>query len=389
MTHMSKPKNGISEAKKKEPEREAAAARPEPTADRDKPVAEVQAAYDPWMRASQIALIGLFVIALLWGAYAARQVIVPVVLAWVIATIVLPIVKWMQEHGVPRVAAALTVTGALALLIVSLLALLSAPISVWLGHATEIGAMLQRKLQTMQGPLGTLEEIRKTLNSISAGGAAPTLKVEQTDTMVTTIFSIVTPAVSQFVLCIGALVFYLVYRQNLRSAVVYFLSDREAKLATLRALSDIDTQMTTYFGTFTIVNVCLGIVTAALTWLIGLPNPLLWGVLAGVLNYVPYLGPSIVVGTLAVVGLLTFPTLGEAMVAPLAFLGIVAIEGQFLTPALMGRRLELNPFAVFLAIAFCTWLWGPIGAFVSVPLLMALTVALGHALIEDKPELPE
>src|SRR5262245_32381354 len=389
MTHMSKPKNGTAEAKKKEPEREASAARPEPTADRDKSVAAVQAIYDPWMRASQVALIGLFVIALLWGAYAARPVIVPVVLAWVIATIVLPIVKWMQEQGVPRIAAALTVTGALALLIVSVLALLSTPISVWLGHATEIGAMIQRKLQTMQGPLGTLEEIRKTLNAISAGGAAPTLKVEQTDTMVTTIFSIVTPAVSQFVLCIGALVFYLVYQQKLRNAVVYFLSDREARLATLRALSDIDAQMTTYFGTFTIVNVCLGVVTAALTWLIGLPNPLLWGVLAGVLNYVPYLGPSIVVGTLAVVGLLTFPTLGEAMVAPLAFLGIVAIEGQFLTPALMGRRLELNPFAVLLAIAFCTWLWGPIGAFVSVPLLMALTVALGHALIEDKPELPE
>jgi predicted PurR-regulated permease PerM len=295
----------------------------------------------------------------------------------------------MEERGVPRVAAALIVTGALALLIVSLLALLSTPISVWLGHATEIGAMIQRKLQTMQGPLGTLEEIRKTLNTIGAGGAAPTLKVEQTDTMVTTIFSIVTPAVSQFVLCIGALVFYLVYQQKLRSAVVYFLSDREARLATLRALSDIDAQMTTYFGTFTIVNVCLGVVTAALTWLIGLPNPLLWGVLAGVLNYVPYLGPAVVVGTLGVVGLLTFPTLGEAVVAPLAFLGIVAIEGQFLTPALMGRQLELNPFAVFLAIAFCTWLWGPIGAFVSVPLLMALTVALGHALIADKPELPE
>ena len=389
MTHMSKPKNGTSEAKKKEPEREASAARPEPAADRDKAVAAVQTVYDPWMRASQVALIGLFVIALLWCAYAARPVIVPVVLAWVIATIVLPIVKWMQERGVPRVAAALVVTGALALLIVSLLALLSTPISVWLGHATEIGAMIQRKLQTMQGPLGTLEEIRKTLNAIGAGGAAPTLKVEQTDTMVTTIFSIVTPAVSQFVLCIGALVFYLVYQQKLRSAVVYFFSDREARLATLRALSDIDAQMTTYFGTFTIVNVCLGVVTAALTWLIGLPNPLLWGVLAGVLNYVPYLGPAVVVGTLGVVGLLTFPTLGEAVVAPLAFLGIVAIEGQFLTPALMGHRLELNPFAVFIAIAFCTWLWGPIGAFVSVPLLMALTVALGHALAEDKPELPE
>jgi predicted PurR-regulated permease PerM len=294
----------------------------------------------------------------------------------------------MHEHGVPRVAAAIIVTVALALLIVGLLAVLSTPISVWLGHANEIGAMLQRKLQTMHGPLGTLEEIRKTLNAIGAGGSQPTLKVEQSDTMVVTIFSVVTPAVSQFVLCIGALVFYLVYQQRLRSAVVYFLSSREARLATLRALSDIDEQMTTYFGTFTIVNVCLGIVTVALTWLIGLPNPLLWGVLAGVLNYVPYIGPAVVVGTLGVAGLLTFPTLGEAVVAPLAFLGIVAIEGQFLTPALMGRRLELNPFAVFLAIAFCTWLWGPIGAFVSVPLLIALTVAVGQARA-GKPDLPD
>ena len=387
MTQISKPKNGSPEAKEKagrEP-----AARPESATEGDgKPAAAVQAVYDPWVRGSQVAMIGVFVIALLWCAYAARPVIVPVVLAWVIATIVLPIVKWMQKHGVPRVAAAIVVTLFLALLIVSLLALLSTPISVWLGHATEIGAMLQRKLQTMHGPLGTLEEIRKTLNTIGAGGGQPTLKVEQSGTMVVTIFSIVTPAVSQFVLCIGALVFYLVYQQRLRSAVVYFLSSREARLATLRALTDIDEQMTTYFGTFTIVNVCLGIVTAALTWLIGLPNPLLWGVLAGVLNYVPYIGPAVVVGTLGVVGLLTFPTLGEAVVAPLAFLGIVAIEGQFLTPALMGRRLELNPFAVFLAIAFCTWLWGPIGAFVSVPLLIALTVAVGHARA-DKPDLPD
>ena len=98
---------------------------------------------------------------------------------------------------------------------------------------------------------------------------------------------------------------------------------------------------------------------------------------------------AIVTGTLGVVGLLTFPTLGEAVVAPAIFLAIVSIEGQFLTPALMGRRLELNPFAVFLAIAFCTWLWGPVGAFVAVPLLIALTVTLGHALADDKPDLPD
>ena len=91
----------------------------------------------------------------------------------------------------------------------------------------------------------------------------------------------------------------------------------------------------------------------------------------------------------AVVGLLTYSTLSEAAVAPLIFLGVVTIEGQFLTPTLMGRRLELNPFAVFLAIAFCTWLWGPLGAFLAVPLLMALSVTLGHAFAEEKPELPQ
>ncbi|MGE0848366.1 MAG: AI-2E family transporter [Hyphomicrobiaceae bacterium] len=374
MTSTARPKNGHETAAGS---KGARAAEPQPR--------------DPLTRASQVALIGLFVLALLWCAYVGRPVIVPVVLAWVIATIVLPIVKWMQAHRVPHVAAAVGVTLALALLIVLLLSLLSTPIGVWLGRASEIGVLLQDKLRTMNQPLVALEEIRKTLNTIGAGaGTGATLKVEaQSDTMVATIFSVVTPAVSQFVLCIGALVFYLVYQQRLRNALVYFLRDRDSRLATLRALRDIDEQMTTYFGTFTLVNFCLGIVTAGLAWAVGLPNPLLWGVLAGVLNYVPYIGPAVVVGTLMVAGLLTFPTLTEAVVAPLIFLAIVCVEGQFLTPALMGRRLELNPFAVFLAVAFCTWLWGPVGAFVAVPLLIALSVTLSHALVEQKPELPE
>jgi predicted PurR-regulated permease PerM len=207
--------------------------------------------------------------------------------------------------------------------------------------------------------------------------------------LVGTIFSILTPAVSQFILFLGALVFYLIYQKRLRSAVVYLLRDRETRLATLRTLNDIDENMTTYFGTFTIVNICLGLVTVALTWLVGLPNPLLWGVLAGLLNYVPYIGPAIVVATLAVVGLVTYPTLGEVAVAPLIYIAMVTIEGQFITPAFMGRRLELNPFAVFLAIAFCTWFWGPIGAFLAVPLLMALTVTLGNVVAEEPPDLPD
>src|SRR5262249_41409182 len=125
-----------------------------------------------------------------------------------------------------------------------------------------------------------------------------------------------------------------------------------------------------------------------LAHLAGLPNPLLWGVLACVLNYVPYLGPAIVAGTLALVGLVTFPSLSQAAIAPTIYVAMEFLEGQFLTPYLMGRRLELNPFAVFLAIAFCMWLWGPVGAFLAVPLLMVATVSIEHAFAEVKPALP-
>jgi predicted PurR-regulated permease PerM len=146
--------------------------------------------------------------------------------------------------------------------------------------------------------------------------------------------------------------------------------------------------MTTYFGTFTLVNLSLGVVAAVLTWATGLPNPLLWGVLACVFNYIPYIGPALVIGTLGLVGLLVHPTIGEAAIAPVIYLAVVTLEGQFITPTLMGQRLELNPFAVFLAIAFFAWLWGPLGAFLAVPMLMATSVIFTRAFEEERPDLP-
>jgi predicted PurR-regulated permease PerM len=380
---MGKPVVGKEAAQPAKPKRVEGEAGPRSEQRLAPPVAEV----DAWARASQIAAVGLFVIALLWCAYVSQPVLVPVLLAWAIATIVLPIVKWMGDRRVPRVLAAILVTLFLFLIIVCLLALLSTPVAYWLGRATEIGTLIKQKLQTMGQPLALIDEVQKALHAIGSGES--TLRVEQQSTLVGTIFSILTPALSQFILFLGALVFYLIYQKRLRSAVVYLLRDRETRLATLRTLNDIDENMTTYFGTFTIVNICLGLVTVVLAWGVGLPNPLLWGVLAGLLNYIPYIGPAIVVATLAVVGLVTYPTLGEVAVAPLVYIAIVTLEGQFITPAFMGRRLELNPFAVFLAIAFCTWFWGPIGAFLAVPLLMALTVTLGHVVADEPPDLPD
>lgn len=344
---------------------------------------------DMLARAAQVACVGLFAIAIVWCAYVAQPVLVPVLLAWVIGTIALPVVSNLERVGVPRGVASVLVTLALLLVIAFLLLLLSTPLTYWIGRASELGALVKAKLSSLSEPLALLKDLQKSLTAMGASDS-PAIAVEpQSTSLVATIFSTLTPAVSQAILFLGTLIFYLVYQKRLRNAVVGMVHERDIRLRLLRTLTWIDESMSVYFGTFTLVNISLGLVTSLLTWTLGLPNPLLWGVLAGVFNYIPYLGPALVVATLSVVGLLTFSTLAQAAVAPLAFLAIVTIEGNFITPSLMGRRLELNPFAVFLTIAFCTWLWGPIGAFLAVPLLMAATTVVTSVAIDQKPPLPE
>jgi predicted PurR-regulated permease PerM len=133
---------------------------------------------DPWMRASQVAVIGLFVIALLWCAQVAGPVVVPIVLAWVVSTILLPIVRLMQARNVPRFLAALLLTAALVAAIVIVLVLLATPITYWLGRAAELGALLREKLQLLSRPLALVDEIRQTLSTVTTGEAGA-LKVEQ------------------------------------------------------------------------------------------------------------------------------------------------------------------------------------------------------------------
>ena len=351
-------------------------------------IGEEDASNAAWVRVSQIAVIVLAVVAVLWSAHVSQAVLVPVLLAWTVATVVEPIVKGLREVGISRGFASIGVTLFVLLVIAILLFVLSAPLVYWLGRASYIGALLREKLESFSQPIAFLQELQKGLSAIGSGESS-TLKVEQSSGLVTTIVSLITPAVSHFVLFVGALVFYLIYRDKLRSAVVFFLNDRGARLTTLRVLNDIDENMTTYFGTFTLVNIGLGIVATLLAWATGLPNPLLWGVLAAVLNYIPYIGPAIVVSTLFVVGLLVHSSVAEAVIAPLLYLTVVTIEGQFLTPVLMGQRLELNPFAVFLAVAFFAWLWGPLGAFLAVPMLMSLSVIVGYSFEGQKAGLPE
>jgi predicted PurR-regulated permease PerM len=345
-------------------------------------------AAETWQLIADVSVTGLFALAVLAALYFMKEVIVPVILAWVVANILRPVVAWLEQRGLPRIAAVMVVTLAMLAVLLTIVALLSLPLTYWLGRATELGAMIREKLQSMAGPLDVLRELSNAIGQATGQAPGTGLHVEETTNIVSGIIAFLTPAVTQGILFLGALIFYMIYQKQIKNRSVLVLPSREAKLTALRIFADIERNTTVYFGTFTIVNLCLGLATAVLAYAVGLPNPLLWGVLAGVLNYIPYVGPAIMVAVLFLIGLFTYPSLAEAVVAPLIFMGMTAVEGHFITPALMGRRMTLNPFAVFLAIGFWTWMWGPIGAFVAVPILMTTIVTFRHLFPDDAPELP-
>ena len=175
---------------------------------------------------------------------------------------------------------------------------------------------------------------------------------------------------------------------DFRRYMASLFSSREAKLRFIRISNDIESNLASYVAVVTAINFCLGVVVAAGAWLFGLANPVIFGAMAMVLNYLPYIGPACVAIVLLGVGLVTFPSLGQAFAVPASFILLATIEGQIITPAVLGRHLTLNPLAVFLALAFWAWLWGPMGVFLAVPLSLVALVIFNHLFPSDEPKLP-
>jgi len=197
-----------------------------------------------------------------------------------------------------------------------------------------------------------------------------------------------TPAIGELLLFFATLFFVLLDRDDLRRGLILMFKDQDDRLRAIRILNDIERNLSRYIGTVTVINFAVGLITAAGAWLLGFSNPALLGAAAFVANYIPYVGPAVMVVVLLVVGLVSFSSLAYAGLAPLLYVGLTTIEGHFVTPNIVGRRLTLNPLAVFLSLAFWTWLWGPVGAFLSVPLLIFGLVVANHLLFEDEGGLP-
>jgi predicted PurR-regulated permease PerM len=336
-----------------------------------------------WRAAAQAATIGIFVVMFGVVLEFARPVLLPVVSALIIGFMLGPLSSRAAKLGVPAVVTALVLLALVIGIFYGIIVLLATPVVEWIGKAPEIADLVKQKLQILSWPLEALENLRKALSP-----QGDVLKVEAGPSLLAPVLTIVTPAVGQTVIFVGTLFFFLLGRTELRRFMVVFFDKRQARLRMLRILNDIEHNLTSYLSVVTLINACVGIVAGIAAYLIGYPNPVAWAVLGFVLNYIPYLGPLIMEVVLFAVGLVTFATVEQALIAPLFYLAFTTLEGHFITPSIMGHRLTLAPLNVFLALVFWTWLWGPVGAFLAVPLLIVALVTIGHLFPDDDHALP-
>jgi predicted PurR-regulated permease PerM len=336
------------------------------------------ASLDGWAWAERISVVGLFILAAGYALFVVQDLFVPVVTAWVMGAILRPIAESTERFGVPKGLAVIATATVALLTLLAIVGLLSTPLAYWISHTQELAVLIKGKLQLLNQPLAIFDEITHALSGVSGGPASASPVHYDTSTIINGIVSTLTPVITQFVLFFFAMIFWMLYANKVKDGIARLFSDERARQVARKVLNEAENKVSQYFGTLVVVNLCLAGVAMGLASAVGLPNPLLWAVLAGTLNFIPYLGPAVMVATLFLIGLLTFPTLKGAFVAPLIWIFVTTLEGQFITPTIIGHRHTLNPFLVFLSIAFWAWMWGPLGAFLAVPMVISAVVLKRH-----------
>jgi predicted PurR-regulated permease PerM len=339
-----------------------------------------------WRVAAQFAVVGLFFFATIAAIEYARPILLPIVSALMLGMMLGPLSNLATKAGVPVFLTSILLWLAVIALFYGLILLLSAPVVDWVGKGPQLGQIIREKLHVLDRPISAVQEVHKALFPQAGKEGQPGVSFVS---ILQPAVMVVTPAIGQMVIFFGTLFFFLLGREQLRQVTVVFFKRRDARLRMLRILNDVESNLTSYLSLIAVINFFVGIMAFAVAYAVGLPSPAVWGVLGFLFNFVPYLGALLMEIVLLAVGLVTFPTLGEALVAPLLYLVFTTLEGHFITPAVMGKHLLVNPLTVFLALVFWTWLWGPIGALLAVPILIVTMVVISHVFPGEEAALPE
>jgi predicted PurR-regulated permease PerM len=350
------------------------------------PLPDSKSELPPVIRRAEVvafALVALLVICVVAVLYAAKAFFLPVVTAFVVGTMLSPAAGFLERHRIPRAVSAVLIVTAVGAGAAFIVGLISSPLMQWSTRLPELGSLLKDKLHVFDRPLALWQE----LQSMLGGSDAAPIQMPKFDWVQPTV-EFLSPTFTEFLLFFATLVLFIASWRDLRRALILTFADHAARLRTLRILNEIEGHLGGYLLTVTMINLGVGTATGVICAVTGMPNPAGLGALAATLNFFPIIGPVAMFVILTVVGVIAFSTLGAGLIAPLAFVGVTFLEGHFVTPTIIGRRLELNALAVFIALAFWTWLWGPMGGFLSSPLLIVALILKEHLMPVDSPQLP-
>lgn len=340
--------------------------------------------------ASNVFRGGLFLLAVLACVYVAREVVVPIVLAFFLKLLVQPGMKWMKRMHVPRILAALLALAVVLACIFGVADLLSSPAAHWAQRLPEGLPRLQERVRVVSRPVNTVTHMLMHAKTAVVGGQpsgnAPPPAQSGSDLQLL-LLSTMHHFASGFVWTMLVMFFLLLAGDTFLRRLVEVMPTFGDKRQVIDIAQQVESDISVYLITISIMNALVGIATGIGMWLLGLPDPLLWGVAAFLLNYVPIFGPLTGMLLFLVVGMLSLDPLWKAFMPMAVYITVHVLEGETITPMLLARRFTLNPVLVMISLLFWDWMWGIPGAVLAVPLLAIFKIvcervrslaALGH-----------
>ena len=327
-----------------------------------------------------IALTGLFVLALFYTMYFMRSLLLPLVLALLLSYLLRPIVRAGARLHIPPPLSAAIILLSFFGLIGYAASFLATPATGWLEKAPYSLQQFQSKLIPLRGPMQNVAKASGEIEKITTSEvqqAKPAVEVKRHP--IADILYLRTPElIVSAVMLIILLYFLLAYDGVFLTKLIKLLPTLADKKRAVSIASEIETHVSRYLLTVTLINIGLGFAVGTAAGLLGLPNPLMGGAMVAILNFVPYLGALTGIICMTLGAVLSFDSFGYALVFPAVYLLLAILEGNFITPWVMGRSLTLNPVMVLLSLSFWGWMWGIAGIILAVPILAAFKIFCAH-----------
>ncbi|HJU05448.1 MAG TPA: AI-2E family transporter [Nitrospiraceae bacterium] len=327
-----------------------------------------------------LALTGLFVMACFYTLYWGRGIFLPITLALLLSFLLAPLIRALRKLAMPEPVGA-------ALVLLTLLAVvgygayrLSEPAAQWMAEAPRAFRQVEYKLRALKKPVEEVSRATEQLGKIANIGEPKKLReVElKRPSWSEALVGVTGEFIGGLAATVILLYFFLASGDLFLQKLVKVLPRLEDKKRAVEIVREIERHTSTYLLTVSAINACVGVVIGLAMFLLGMPNPVLWGVMAAFLTFIPYLGPLVGVGVITVVAALTFDELGWILLVGGTYWGIAALEGTFISPMVVGHRLTLNPVVLLFGLFLWGWIWGIGGALLAVPLMATFKIFCDH-----------